>query len=189
MYIIKDIIFWNFFSLYSDISVYSSNKHKLKPAVYIYKSLQTLQNHCPVIIAFTPLGIPAHEKWYHNGYLSQPILKSLYTWGSSGSVFLQLPHKQIGFWTVWCVFKSCFFVLHFRIGLVFCTGVLHIGIFVDEVRVADVSLISLHFLFVSSSILFLTSDCSNSGQRIFSQNHLNCVNICCHNFLSKKYSF
>ena len=63
-----------------NISVYSLNKHnELKLAVHIYKSLQTLQNHSPYIKGFTPLGIPAHGKWYHNGHLSQPILKSIYT--------------------------------------------------------------------------------------------------------------
>ena len=63
-----------------NISIYSPNKHnELKPAVHIYKSLQTLQNHCQDIKGFTPLGIPAHGNWYHNGHLSQLILKSLYT--------------------------------------------------------------------------------------------------------------
>ena len=66
-------------------------------------------------------------------------------------------------------------------------GMLHIGIFVDKVRVAGVSLILLHLTVhtVSSSISLLASDCSNSGNRIFIQNHLNCVDICCHKFLSR----
>ena len=69
--------------LFSDNSEYSPNKFKLKPTVHIYKLCKTI----------TPLGNPSNEKWCHSGHLSQPTLKSLYTTGSSGSAFLQLPHK------------------------------------------------------------------------------------------------
>lgn len=66
--------------------------------------------------------------------------------------------------------KVVFFILCFRLGLVFCIGVSYIG--------------PLHFTLMSCSSLFLIIDCSNSKRRILSQNHLNCDNICCH-----KYSY
>lgn len=116
--VIKDIIFQVFF-LYSVISLFSPNKHKLKPTVHIYKSLQILQNHCPDITGFTPLGIPAHEKQYHNGHLSQPKPKSLYMGRSLGSVFCNFYINKLVSEQIFLFLKVVFVILRFRIDFLY----------------------------------------------------------------------